>query len=157
MDWGSEKYRPLPPLILLLGVVIFLQSQAARAPPAPLKTFPSSFENALNQHIFWNGVWGFLVWHEKLLNIVVYGQPYFLFLTHETFLYASPREIMICQRIMLWLAWIVMYEPELLFIWITYCTITVRFLTGTGKFPMWRYLNCPRGPLNHLWSLFPLV
>jgi len=39
MDWGSEKYRPLLPLILLLGVVIFLQSQAARAHPAPLQTF----------------------------------------------------------------------------------------------------------------------
>lgn len=39
MDWGSEKYHPLLPLILLLGVVIFLQSRAARAHPAPLQTF----------------------------------------------------------------------------------------------------------------------
>jgi len=60
-----------------------------------------------------------------------------LFLTNETVLYASPLEIMIFQRITLLLAWIVMYEPELLCPWITYCTITVRYLTGIGMFPMW--------------------
>lgn len=119
MDWGSEKYCPTLPLILLFGVVIFLQSQAACAPPTHLHTFLFFLWKCVKPAYFWEELRVSLVLHKELLNAVVYFQPYS----------STPceKDISLCKHtgdialtlITLYLTWILLCESGLLCHWAT--------------------------------------